>query len=295
MKMFIKILRGSVPFIYLILLSCVLSQNAYYAEVLNMPILLIPIIATISIIIIGFNYIKLYLKVNVIEYEFISIANHTFRTPLTKMVWALKELKELEFSKEKLVYLKNIENSANRILDIVDILIGMQDVKNTSSYAFKPILIRKIVEDAIAKYTSRLDANNIKTTIDGFKDIPPLTADLKKITFVFDALVENAIYYNKNGGQIQIGAINKGDKILFYIADSGMGITFFERMRMFKKFYRSKRARSINTDGMGLSLYLIRLILKKHGGKIYFKTSGKDKGCTFFIELLRDKNSGEIR
>jgi signal transduction histidine kinase len=254
---------------------------------------IIPFIAFISVIKVGIVFIKLYLQVNIIEFEFTSIVNHTFRTPLTKIVWALKELKESEINKEKLLYLQNIDNSAQRILNIVDILVGMQDVDNKSSYFFKPVSVRQIIEESISKYRSIIDEKKFNFKIALFTDIPPLTADLKKMAFVFDSLMENALWYTPQGGDITIGCEKQKDRVIFYYKDSGIGITWRER-RIFSKFYRSIIARKMNTDGMGLSLYLSKIIVEKHGGRMYRKSKGRNKGTTFYIELPMDTKSGQI-
>jgi len=280
--------------LYFLVLIYLLANNHTYGERFGFPLWLIPFIAMISLIKAGIVFIKLYLQVNMIEFEFTSIVNHTFRTPLTRIVWATKELKESEINQEKLLYLQNIDNAAQRILNIVDILVGMQDVNNKSGYYFKPISVRQIIEESISKYRSIIEEKKFNFKIGLFTDIPPLTADLKKMTFVFDALMENTLWYTPSGGNITIGAVRKKDRIVFYYSDSGIGLNWKDKRRLFSRFFRSVIARKMNTDGMGLSLYLSKIIVEKHDGKIYVESRGKNKGSTFYIELPLDANSGQI-
>jgi signal transduction histidine kinase len=294
MRKFWRILKWFTLMLYFLALVYILAENDLYSTMWNIPNWLIPAISIVSILKAGITYIKLYLQVNIIEFEFTSIVNHTFRTPLTKIVWALKELKENETNKEKLLYLQNIDNSAERILSIVDILVGMQDVDNKSSYFFKPVSVRQIIEASISKYRAIIDEKKFNFKISLFTEVPPLTADLKKMTFVFDALMENTLWYTPNGGNITIGCIKEKNKVIFYAADSGIGLTWSEKRRLFSKFYRSPIARKMNTDGMGLSLYLSKVIIEKHGGAIYAKSNGRNRGTTFYIELPLDNNSGQI-
>jgi signal transduction histidine kinase len=232
-----------------------------------------------------YQYIRYKIKDDKLEQEMISIINHTFRTPLTSIIWYTKELEGNIPQNEKNLYLQNLNNSANKILNIVDILAGIKDVKNTSGYLFKAISLREIVENSIKKYRDIITKKNIVFQVSTFKDMPLLTVDLKKISFVIDTIVENAISYTKKDGKILIDCINNSDKLTFFISDTGIGLSLKDKMMIFSKFYRGKRAVLINTDGMGLKLYLSREIIKRHHGKIYAKSNGKDEGSTFFIEL----------
>ncbi len=290
-----RIVKWFFLLLYFLSLIYILLNNSYYSSFLGLPVWLIPAVTVISIIMAGISYIKIYLKVNILEYEFTSIVNHTFRTPLTRIVWALKEMRDNEVDKQKLLYIQNVDNSANRILNIVDILVGMQDIDNKSSYFWSPISIRKVLENSISKYREIIDQKKFNFKISLFTEIPPLTADLKKMSFVFDAIMENTLWYTPVGGNITIGSIRKKDKVIFYAEDSGIGLDFHDRNRIFSKFYRGDVARKMNTDGMGLSMYLAHKIVERHGGRIYVKSKGRNRGATFFVELPIGKKTGEIK
>ncbi|MGI9118241.1 MAG: sensor histidine kinase [Minisyncoccia bacterium] len=285
MKTFIKILSGTLLYAFALFLVWALVNNQKYVYLYALPTWLLPAISVVTITFVCIFYIKTYRKLTDVENKFTTIVNHTFRTPLTKITWALKELRETEYNQQRLAYLQEAENSSNRILNIVDILAGMQDVYNSSSYFFKKVSIREIIETSISKYKQTIKEKGFKFNIETFTDIPPLTADLKKMSFVFDVVMENALYYTPAGGSIMVGAVTGKNKIIFYVADSGIGLNGHDKRNLFTKFYRGDRARAMYTDGMGLGLYLSKTILKKHGGSIYAKSLGADKGTTFFVEL----------
>lgn len=247
-------------------------------------------LAIVSLILL-YAYIKLYFKASKTDYEFTSIVNHTFRTPLTRINWITKELENRDISQdEKLLYLQNLNNATEKLLEIVDLIAGIKDIKNTTGYVFVATSLRDIVEKSIVKYRQEINKKNITFQVSTFKDIPLLTLDLKKIGFVFDALLENAVFYTPKDGKILVDCmIEKNGKLLFYISDTGMGLNFYERMKVFSRFFRSKRAVLAYPDGMGLRLYLSKQIIKLHGGKIYAKSKGTDKGAVFFIELPLSK------
>jgi len=251
----------------------------------NLPTWMIPSIFFITIFYICFRYIIFIAKKDNLENEMISIVNHSFRTPLTNIIWHIKELEKNIPLNEKLLYLQVINNESNKILGVVDVLVGIKNIKDISGYFFQAISIREIAEKSISKYRDKITKKNINFQVSTFKDIPLLTVDLKKISFVIDTIIENAISYTPKDGKILIDCISNNKKLVFYISDTGIGLSFIDKMMLFSRFYRNQKAKLMNTDGMGLRLYMSKQIIKRHGGKIYAKSNGLNEGTTFFIEL----------
>ncbi len=251
----------------------------------------IPIISLIGLVYLGYRYINLFFKINKLENEFSSIVNHTFRTPLTRILWLSKELEENLTPENRLSHVQDITNAAERILGIVDVVAGIKKISDISRYTFKAVSLRKIIEESIEKNRYKIKEKGIFIKIIPFKNIPLIVIDLKKISFVINALFENAVLYTPNGGLITISCeINRKD-ITLQIKDTGFGLTLIDKLRIFSRFYRNKRAVLANTDGMGLCLYLTKKIIKRHHGKIYVQSDGVDKGSTFFIKFpLRNKS-----
>lgn len=285
MRKIFKLIRILFLILYIILIFFLMFKNEQITSSHNLPAWIIPGIFFISILYICYKYIILTIREDRLEKEIISIVNHTFRTPLTNIIWDTKELEKNLPQNEKFLYLQNVNNSANKILNVVDILVGIKNVKNVSGYFFEAISIREIVEESIKKYRDRINKKNIIFQVSIFKDIPLLTIDLKKISFVIDTVIENAISYTKKDGRILIDCISNSKKLILFISDTGIGLEFIDKIMIFSKFYRNKKAKLMNTDGMGLRLYLAKQIIKRHGGKIYAKSNGLDEGTTFFIEL----------
>ncbi len=285
MEKFKKIAKGSLISIYLLILMYGLYINQAITAKYNIPEESIPIIAIISTLLFGFYCIKALLKADQLEFEFTSIVNHAFRTPLTRIVWLTKELEKELPREQRLLYLQNIENTTNRIISIVDIIAGIKDINNPFGYVFQVVSIREIVEASIEKHREGIKQKNITFQVSTFKDVPLLTLDVKKISFVFDTVIENAIFYTPKDGHITIDYKPSSDKIIFFVQDTGLGLSFMEKMRLFSKFHRGEKARLMNTDGMGLALYLAKTIIKRHKGALYATSSGRDKGATFYIEL----------
>lgn len=283
--LFIKrLLKISFLTLYLIGISYLII----FKDHLNLPDFIksgIPIIFTISIFLFWLLFLIVFFYKNRHENEFNQIVSHVFRTPLTGISWTTNELKKDMTNEEKSTLLQNINNLTDKLVDIVDLFIGVKKVEDISGYNFKATSLRELVEKSIIKYRNQINKKSISLDISSFRDLPLLTIDLKKIHFVIDSMIENAVLYTPVKGKITINYMSNKDKLIFYISDTGIGLSFMNKCRIFTKFYRGTRARHLYTDGLGLRLYLSKKIIKKHKGKIYAKSRGLDKGTTFFLEL----------
>ncbi len=233
--------------------------------------------------------LKLKFSRNFTEESFLSIVNHTFRTPLTRIKWMADSLKTDMPRKDELELINNLDNSVNRLLELVDIVAGIKDIKNTSSYDLKAVSIREILEEALKKYSSLLHDKKISLMVPSFANLPLLSVDTKKISFVIGVIIENSILYVNEGGNINIEAESKKDKVVLKIQDDGIGLSRKDKSNLFKRFYRGEKAKKMNTDGMGLGLYASREIIKRHNGEIYAISKGENHGTTFYIVLPRNK------
>lgn len=254
---------------------------------MDYTIFLIPVVSLLGLIYLGYRYINLFIKINKLENEFSSIVNHTFRTPLTRIMWLAKELESDLPLNQKMSHIQNIHNATERVLEIVDIVAGIKNISDLSGYYFEAVSLREITENSIEKYRDIIKEKGLLFNVSSFEEIPFLSVDLKKISFVVDSLIENAILYTKDNGHITISCRlnNYRDNLIFFVRDNGLGLSIIDKMRMFSRFYRNKKAVLLNTDGMGLCLYLSQKIIKRHHGKIYAKSNGRNKGSTFFMEL----------
>ena len=238
------------------------------------------------IIIILFIYsIKVSIDSKAVEKSFISIVNHTFRTPLTRIKWMSDNMNPDMPRNEQQEINKNISNTTNHLLEIVETLAGIQDVNNSSLYSMKTASLREIIEEGISKYKNPINDKKIKLQIPALNSLPLLSVDTKKISFAIHAVLGNAIWYSKPGGTVSIGAKVEGGNIVLAIEDTGIGMTGKDKRNIFKRFYRSTEAVKMNTDGMGLSLYIAKKIIEHHNGQIKLSSKGAEMGSIFYISL----------
>ena len=285
MKNFMEFLKGFFVILCLFAVFYFNLRYEYLSSLFNIPLWTIPLISFIVILYIGYMYIDLYINRNEIEHEFTTIVNHTFRTPLTRINWISKELEKDLSQNERMTFIQNLNNATGRLIEIVDMIAGIKDINDKTGYIFQATSVRDIVEKTISKYREEINKKKLTFRVPTFKDIPLLTVDLKKITFVIDAIIENAIVYTPTEGNVSIECISKKNKLILSVTDTGKGLRFKDKIRIFSRFFRSKDAVLLYPDGMGLRLNLSRQIMKRHKGKIYVSSKGKNKGATFSIEL----------
>jgi signal transduction histidine kinase len=118
-----------------------------------------------------------------------------------------------------------------------------------------------------------------------FNEIPLLTLDTKKISFVIETILSNAIFYSKENGIIDLKSTIRNNKLILTIEDNGIGLSFRDKRNLYARFYRGKRALKMNTDGLGLSLFLSKEIIRRHHGDIKVHSKGRDKGVIVSLTL----------
>ncbi|OGG57441.1 hypothetical protein A2853_03700 [Candidatus Kaiserbacteria bacterium RIFCSPHIGHO2_01_FULL_55_17] len=220
--------------------------------------------------------------------EFVSIAAHQLRTPLTGMAWAAETLlsgakgalgtAQKELVERGLNAIHGMVGLVNDLLNVTRIEEGRFGIK-TEVQSLAPLLERVMTtlqKEALKK--------NIHLRAEIAEDLPPVAIDASKMEFVFDNIIDNAIKYTPAGGSVRVRMEKEGGDARVTVSDTGIGIPAGDRERVFTKFFRSQKALSYHTDGSGLGLYVARNIIQQHGGRISFETE-EDKGTTFSIFL----------
>ena len=224
--------------------------------------------------------------------EFISIASHQLRTPLTAMKGYSSLLLEGSFgsmSPEVTEAVKKIFLSTNRLaLMITDFLDISNIEQGTMTYAFSEVDMRELIEDTIEEARGSAEDKNVTFQVQIEPDQSFLVwADRGKIQQVLSNLVDNAIKYTPQG-YVKISLHHDVGKNLvrIVISDNGIGIRKEDLTILFGKFARGSEVQKVFTDGSGLGLYVAKQMILAHKGKIWVESEGIGKGSTFSIELL---------
>ena len=233
------------------------------------------------------NMIEAIQKADQVKREFISLASHQLRTPLTIIKWSLELLTDRKsgpLTKKQKDTLTNIEDSNIRMISLVDSLLDVSRVEgNRIKHNPQPVDVKLLIEDVVADHRSLLLRKkiNLETHL---PDLPKTNLDIQLISAVYRNLLMNSIKYTPANGKITLTVSKEGDHLLSTIKDTGVGIRENDKKRIFKKFFRGKNAVSVDPDGSGLGLFLARTIINSTGGKIWFE-SKLNKGSTFYFTL----------
>lgn len=219
----------------------------------------------------------------------ISMVLHHIRTPLTGMMWSIKELvTETPEGAAQKTRLERLYEENIRVLNTVEQLIKTSQANmGHVSYSFADMNtenLERLMSESISKMRAAAYGKHISVEIETL----PLSkrivkVDKDKIITIIQTLFENAITYTRDGGDIRIHIEEKGDDFLFHVSDSGIGIPESERGKIFSQFFRSSNAKQERPSGVGIGLFLAKIFAKSHGGDITFVS--KPKGTTFTVRL----------
>ncbi|KKT29707.1 hypothetical protein A3G55_02080 [Candidatus Giovannonibacteria bacterium RIFCSPLOWO2_12_FULL_44_25] len=221
--------------------------------------------------------------------EFVSIAAHQLRTPLSAIKWTLRLLLDGDagaLSKEQLDFLSKGYETNERMIKLVNDLLNAARIEEGKfGYEFRDIDLGEFLRDAVKNYTGIVRQKSIDLRLEGLtKSFPLIYADQEKLTLAFNNLLENAIKYTTVNGKITIKPELKGDYAIVSISDTGVGIPAAEQKRVFSKFFRASNVIRMETEGTGLGLFIVRNIIRRHGGDIQF-VSKEGQGSSFVLTL----------
>lgn len=220
--------------------------------------------------------------------EFVSIAAHQLRTPLTGMKWAVDFLitgEKGELSAPQKTLATQALDAVNRMIHLVNDLLDVNRVEEGKFGIHASVQsVYPLIERVLSTFMTNATKKGVTYTSNIEKGIEPLIFDADKMEIVFNNILDNAIKYTPVGGTIYVHLEKKGGDVIFSVQDSGIGIAHDDMERIFTKFFRSSQAYLHHTDGSGLGLYVVKNIVDQHGGKVWFD-SAENAGSTFFVSL----------
>ncbi len=227
--------------------------------------------------------------------EFLSIASHQLRTPISALKGYLSMIPDGDFGTVppkigKVV--KDLFESAARLARLVNIFLNVSRIESGRlKIEKKPLQIGDMIESVISELHNESDKKGVKLIYKKPKPALPLVAaDSDKLREVVLNLIDNSIKYTPKG-QIEISATVENDNMHFKVQDTGIGIDPEEAKNLFRKFVRASGAAQVHTGGSGLGLFIAQKIIKEHGGQIWVESAGKEQGSTF--QFLIPMNGGE--
>lgn len=221
--------------------------------------------------------------------EFISIAAHQLRTPLSAIKWTLKMMLDGDvgaISKEQYEFLNRGYQVNERMITLVGDLLNVARIEEGRfGYRFEPVKFIEYLNQFITRYQDQPTRRGITFHFEPPPEpFPPLTVDASKMDLVLQNLFDNACKYSPPGGSVQITLKLLSQFAEVTVADSGVGIPKHQLHRVFTKFFRGDNVVRMQTEGSGLGLFIVKNIVRNHGGDISVE-SEENKGTKMIFTL----------
>lgn len=224
--------------------------------------------------------------------EFISMASHQLRTPLTSVKGYVSMVLEGDVGKITAGQRKLLDQaylSSQRMVYLIADLLNVSRLK-TGKFIIEaqPTNLADLVATELEQLQETAASRKLTLEYDKPKDFPVLNLDDTKIRQVVMNFADNAIYYTPAGGHIKVAVTDTGESIEFTVTDDGIGVPKSEQHNLFNKFYRAGNAKKARPDGTGLGLFMAKKVVIAQGGNIIFKTK-EGKGSTFGFSFEKKK------
>lgn len=222
--------------------------------------------------------------------EFISIAAHQLRTPLSAIKWAIKMILDGDvgaLNNEQQELLKQGYASNERIIALVNDMLNVSRIEEGRfGYSFNKDSFEESLNIVTKSLENQINNKKIKLVVSLPKNLPMVFMDKQKMTLVLQNLIENAVKYTPEYGKIEVKVKNNKTELEVKVKDNGIGIPKADQEKLFSKFFRAENVIRMQTEGSGLGLFIVKNIIEKHGGKIVCKSDeGKGTEFTFTIAL----------
>ncbi|MEK7102970.1 MAG: GAF domain-containing sensor histidine kinase [Patescibacteria group bacterium] len=219
--------------------------------------------------------------------EFISVASHQLRTPLTATKWALEFLLKGEDGKINAKQKESLTEMSimnTRLITLVNELLNISRIdEGRLKIEPKPINVAEAVKSSLAEMLPIARKKNL-SVVQHYDKIPSIKLDPNIISKAISNILSNAVKYNRDGKHLWVSVRKNKEHVLIVIQDEGIGIPVKEQGQLFQRFYRASNATSSSTEGSGLGLYIAKSVLEMSGGTIVFE-SKEGVGTTFTITL----------
>lgn len=231
--------------------------------------------------------------------EFLSLASHQLRTPLSAIKGYLSMILEGDYGKlhpETEMAIRSVYESNERLIKIVDDLLNVARIEaGKLEYNPVPANLEELIKSVIAEMKLIAERKNLKLKYSSGK-IPKFSFDPNRIREVITNLIDNAIKYTEKGEiNVKTELLSSKKEVKVEVKDTGIGISPEKMSSLFQWFSRGKGAYRLETGGFGLGLYIAKKIIEKAGGKIWAESEGKGKGSTFIFTLPIVKNNSKSK
>jgi signal transduction histidine kinase len=216
--------------------------------------------------------------------EFISMASHQLRTPLTSIKGYLSMVLEGDAGPvpdDQKNMITTAYTSAQRMVYLIADLLNVSRLQ-TGKFVITPVDVdlRSVITSELEQLHDTIATKGLTVDYDSPIDFPAMQLDETKIRQVVMNFIDNALYYTPTGGNVVVELVDKPKSIEFLVRDNGIGVPKADQHKLFAKFFRAGNAQRARPDGTGLGLFMAQKVIVASGGAIIFKST-EGKGSTF--------------
>lgn len=231
-------------------------------------------------------------QVDKLKDEFVSLASHELRTPMTVIksyLWMILEKEKPKLTDKQKQYLDRAYISTERLIKLVNDMLNVSRIESGRlTLDIKPVDIIELANTVYAEMMPKAQEQGIKLEFDKPKDaLPKVQADKDRIEQVLINLIGNSLKFTPRDGKITISLSLKDSDVMVSVSDTGKGLKKEDLPKLFQKFgmLDSDYLKKNISQGTGLGLYISKSIIELHKGKIWVESEGEGKGATFTFSL----------
>jgi signal transduction histidine kinase len=227
-------------------------------------------------------------KLDQAKSDFISIASHQLRTPLTVIKGYVSMILEGNFGDLNPAERNSLDivfQSNERLIRLVENLLNISRIESGRlQYSLTTVPLSKVTDSVVEELSNYIKKKGLKFIYKKPAALPFVKIDEEKIRQVVLNLIDNSVKYTKQGS-ITVSLKESDGQIVFTVSDSGLGIKPEDLPNLFKKFSRGTGTSLVHTEGTGLGLYVARMMIEAHNGKIWAESDGEGRGSRFMFSL----------
>jgi len=233
-----------------------------------------------------FRNLGVQIKLTTMYDSFIANITHELKSPLASIQLYLQTLNSRDVPAEKQKeFVNSMLQDSKRLQNLIDSILEISALEQKRiAHNFEVYTSGEIFNKLLNESKTQFKIDDSSFIINGNPEAKCIL-DPAAIKIVIDNLIDNAIKYSTNKIKIEVDLKQTGNKVFISFKDNGIGIPVDEQKQVFNKFHRIYRKDIPSVKGTGLGLYMVKGIIKVHGGKISVKSDGINAGCTFIIEL----------
>lgn len=220
-----------------------------------------------------------------VKKDFIANVSHDLRTPIASIRSLTEALLAGAKDNPKTLnrFLKELDQQSERLSTLVRDILDLSKLENENTLTLKKISIAPLLKQSVYSHKNQAENKNLKVNL-VIKERLEAKVDAEQLMKAFNNLLDNSIKYTPKGGRISVSLTSQKGRIKILFKDNGIGIAQKELSRIFERFYRVSKSRSIKSGGTGLGLSIVKHVVENHSGKIEVK-SERGKGSEFTISL----------